>query len=173
MDKREITLEYLTHYAGELDRQLRELCAQMREITEKRDTVRKAVLLLQGAVSVPPANGVALDGGVGAPPAGPEENWEIGAAATMPPSVTLGDLAGVVVDFSNATNLLSRLRCVGRAAPGGILRVGATARKLIADGQSAAAFNNLRRSVDAEFREHPDLFEYRERGTYRYRDASP
>ena len=168
MDKREITLEYLTHYAGELDRQLRELCAQMREVTEKRDAAQKIILSLRGAGSLPLD---VLEAPASTEPDGEDEG--IGAAPAMPPSVTLGDLAGVEVDFSSATNLLARLRCVGRAAPGGILRVGATARKLIDDGQSSASFNNLRRSVDATFRENADLFEYRERGTYRYRDAPP
>ena len=158
MDEQRITLEYLERYADELDR-------QMRELADKRDAVRKIVLSLRGAAN-PPA--------VGAAPDDPgAEARAVGAEAAMPPSFRPQELTGLEVDYTGATNLLSRLRCVGRAAEGGVLRVGPVAKLLIADGVSAAKFNNLRRSVDKAFRTHPEQFEYLEPGTYVYNDAPP
>ena len=164
MDKQRIT-EFLEDFANVLDAKVRELDARMRELADERDAVRKTILSLRGA-------GVEADAGsnpaaAAAPPAEDSDADAMPQAARPPEAGDLG------VDYTGATNLLERLRCVGRAAPGGQLRVGMVARLLIADGQSAASFNNLRRSVDQTFRTYPEEFEYVDRGTYRYHDAPP
>ena len=150
MSEQKIALEYLERHADDLDRQIRDLDRQKEELADKRDAVRKAALLLRGEDNTP----------------------EVGAAPGVPQSVRPQPFAGLEVDYSGAHNLLSRLRCVGRAAPDGILWVGPVAQLLIADGVSSAKFNNLRRSVDKLFRVH-ECFEYVRPGTYRYHDAPP